>query len=276
MNLSEILTKARFEIQEGLLFVASGSKMNELGEVFENLSESFQALSICYLLQNDNQARFQENLIRSGHARRFYLRKSHEEGNIHDRHLALGRCSGFLDSVAAGHLLLARNIADLSINQWESNWEYEDDYCFFHFLNTFLKTSPNIAQEVLKEIIINFERSLEGELSTRFDICNALLARNAGDFEEALIELLDEQHEQNEKDRLLLVESDSLSWPRLFISVEGLALLKIAEVMGIELHQDFILCPEIARLPTTDREYVDIFQQIERELAKGTSPSVKV
>ena len=68
----------------------------------------FQALGICNLLLDADPDRFYENLVRSGHARRYFLQKSRDEGNNDDYQLATSRWDSFLDVVASGHFQLAR------------------------------------------------------------------------------------------------------------------------------------------------------------------------
>jgi len=61
-------------------------------------------------------------------------------------------------------------------------------------------------------------------------------------------------------------------WARSFVSVEGLALLRVAELRGmvpLEAGEELRLCPELAMLPVGDRDYLDMFVTIERELARG-------
>src|SRR5215813_3349285 len=108
MDASEIRDELVPEIKEMLAFVAAGYPIRELGDELEKLSEYFQALGIAYLLEYADQDRFRENLVRSGHARRYFLRKLLEENNVNDHRLALGRTEAFLDALAAGEVGLAR------------------------------------------------------------------------------------------------------------------------------------------------------------------------
>lgn len=260
------------EIEDEILLVAAGYRMEEIGDVFARLSEYFQALGICYLLENADVDQFRENLVRSGYARRYFLRKSLEEGNDRDRHLSLGWTKALLDSVAAGHLRLARDIINLSIETWEPNWEYEDDFCFYQFLQQVVMNPDYLSNPELEEILARFERALEGGDSLRLEVCKALLRREGGNFSAALYELMQEKQEMHDEQRERMLEpgpSTYVFWPRSFVSVEGLGLIKIAEVVGIKIDEDFPLCPRIARFPTSDHDYTDIFQIIERERARS-------
>jgi hypothetical protein len=254
------------EIQEALLFIAANYRVDEIGGVFDKLSECFQALAICHLLETGDIDQFRENLVRSGHARRYFLRKSREEGNTRDHHLALSRTEAFLDSVAAGYIELAKEITELSVQQWEPDWEYEDDYCFFQILHNIIRNPEERHEARFDEAVGRFEKSLEGGSSPRLDVCKALLLDNQDGFIVALNELIEEKQDLDDQQRSSKVEadlSDFTFWPRSFVSIEGLALLKITELVGFQIDDDFPLCPRIARLSTADQDYRDMFQEIE-------------
>ncbi len=63
------------------------------------------------------------------------------------------------------------------------------------------------------------------------------------------------------------MESQFLFWPRSFVSVEALGLLKIAEIVGMRIDEEFAFCPREARLPVTNNIYMDLFTELERALA---------
>jgi len=263
------------EIKELLTFVAVGYSIRELGDELEKLSEYFQALGIAYLLENADQDRFRENLVRSGHARRYFLRKSREDNNAEDRRLALGRTEAFLDVLAAGQLRLAREIVDLSIEAWHPDWEYEDDFSYYLFLHRLVRANPDATEENLREILATFARALEDGESPRLDVCKAFLDRDTNSLREALVRLMEVRDKEMEKARGRNQEPDPpacVCWARSFVSIEGLALLRVAELIGmtpLEPGEELQLCPGLAMLPVGDRDYLDMLTSIEQELARG-------
>ena len=262
------------EIHEGMFFLTASYPMVSTGFMFERLSEMFQGLAICHFLATMNIEEFRENLVRSGHARRFFLRKSQDEGNLQDRHLALSRSEAFLDSLVAGDLQLAREIATFSSETWNENWEYEDDFCFFVFLQKVVKHANNQTTQDLRLILDQFERALEGQSSTRLDICISLLARDEDAFNNYLYSLLEENREQFDKKRSTVSDMDIeslLFWPKSYISIEGLALLRIAEMVGLQTEGEFPLCPMEARLSIFENHYIDLFADLERALASDSA-----
>ena len=115
------------EIKERILIIASGYPIFELDETFDQLGEYLQALGISHLLAQADEREFRNNLIRSGHARRYFLSRCLQEENKDDRHLALSRTESVLDCLAAGNLAVSREIAERSVSDYNPDWEYEDD-----------------------------------------------------------------------------------------------------------------------------------------------------
>jgi hypothetical protein len=263
------------EIQEMLAFVAVGYPIHELGDELERLSDYFQGLGIAYLLEGADQERFLENLARSGHARRYFLRKSREGNNDDDRHLALSRTEAFFDALAGGQTILAREIIELSIGEWHADWEYEDDFCYYLFLHRIVQAGSENAAAELRGLLARFERVLEGSDSPRLDVCRALLDRNSDGVREALSLLMGYRSEEMDEARERNLEADAsacVCWARSYVSCEGLALLRVAEMQGLaplESGEELEMCPALAMLPATDPNYLDMFAAIEAELARG-------
>ncbi|MCC6418736.1 MAG: immunity 49 family protein [Gemmataceae bacterium] len=270
MDLQDVHAALVTEARENLAYMTATYQAAELGESFEKLSECFQALAICHLLETGDTEQFRENLVRSGHARKSFLSRSRREGNRRDRHLAISRTEAILDVLAAGHLPLAREIVQLSQDAWDPTAEYEDDFCYFRFLHLLVPAPQPWPEKALDEILGRFEQSLEGADSARLAVCKAVRSRGADDFRSALTELLEEKQAALDRKRPLITESGAfLFWPASFGSAEGLALLRVAELAGLRVEEEFPLCPEAARLPPTDKVYLDLFQEIDRELGRG-------
>ncbi len=270
MDIRDVHAALVTETQENLAYMTGTSPAAELGEIFEKLSECFQALGICHLLETGDTEQFRENLVRSGHTRKSFLSRSQREGNQRDRHLAISRTEAILDVLAAGHLPLAREIVQLSPETWERAGEYEDDFCYFRFLHLLVRATEPWPEKELDEVLARFEQALEGADSARLAVCKALRSRSADDFRSALTELLEQKQEALDKKRPLMTESgDFLFWPVSFVSTEGLALLRLAEMVGLQVEEEFPLCPEAARVPPTDKVYLDLFQEIDKLAGRG-------
>jgi hypothetical protein len=253
------------EIHERMWIVREKLPMAEVSRTFEELSVLFEGLGLCHLLESVDLAELAENLCRSGHARRYFLRRSQQEGNLRDRRLALSRTPAFFDAIVAGDVPLARDVASLSITTWEPAWEYEDDFCFFFYLHRVALGFPPGGPDQIA-ILDRFERALEGASSARLDACRAIAARDAPALAKALSERLDEiagELDEERESSAVQEEADVAFWPRSFVSIEGLALLQMATVLGLPVPGDLPLCPRVARLPVRAAAYPDFFAEIE-------------
>jgi hypothetical protein len=266
MDLAQVHVELVHAIRDGMSYVAPPLHIAEMGGIFDELALQLEGLALCHLFENADQAAFAENLARSGHSRRFFLRRSRIEKNQDDRHLALSGTRCFLDALIAGSLTLAREIATLSTETWNAAWEYEDDHCFYLLLHTIVKQPVPFPTPELHALLDRFERSLEGGDSVHLNVAKALVARDPDAFKDTLLSLLLAEAEQIEKGRqsAAVRERDILFWPKSRVSIDGLALLKIAELADMPIDGDFPLCPQLARLPWSDQTYHDLFEEIER------------
>lgn len=266
MDLAHIHTELVDELREGMHYVAEAKSIATLADLFDAFALQFEALGLCHLLELADADELRECLVRSASSRRYFLRRSALEGNTDDRHLALGRTRSFLDAVAAGSLPVARDIARLSGDTWHEDWEYEDDFCFMLLLHRLVLEPDPLPMGVLQAILARFERALQGASSARYDIGKALVNRHPRAFAAALEALLaDEQASLDaERDSSAVHEGDMLYWPRSQVSIEGLALLNMAELIGLQVPDALPLCPPMARLAWTNQSFVDLFEEIER------------
>ena len=170
-----------------------------------------------------------------------------ESERLDDHHRCSGRYETLLDSIAAGELELARRIVSLSPKEWRKEHEYEDDYCYAQVLSRFVQVVPP-GEEIL-QIFDQFEAYLSGESNARFVLCQAMLAGDQDTFDEAFDALLDEQEAKIEADivRGELEEPQVIAQRQVF--VEGLAILRLAEKLGLTTQPEYKYCPSLARVP---------------------------
>ena len=263
------------EIQEMFLRLAAAPPIGKVAEELENFSNYFQALAIAHLLLGADLEQFKIYLTRSGYARRYFLRRSAEERNDGDPRLALGRTEAFFDAVAAGQMELARQIVRLAGETWRPDWEYEDDFCYFLFLHRIAGGLAPAEAPRLREILDRFETALEGGQSNRLAVCRAILESDGEAFQAALDALMDQRREELFHLRERMQEPDPVScvcWARSFVSIEGFALMRLAELAGVpplEPEAEPPLCPAQGRIGAADAAYEDFFEGIERQLARG-------
>jgi len=219
---------------------------DEMGDLALAISRKYRSLAIMTLVSKSNPKLFAQNLTRSGRVRLTYLERLRREGVENDHHSASARIDGLLDALAASDLNLCRQLIAATRFTWLENSEYEDDFCYAQLIHRLVLQEK---EETGATALINqFERVLDGKPSARLDVCRALLSRDQPAFDEAFDNLIHEREAKIEADkaRFQLEEAEVLSQRLIF--VEGLAVLRLATLYGLQTESDYLFCPSIARL----------------------------
>ena len=222
----------------------------ELGSLGLKLSRRFRSLGIIVLLAKADSDRFYHNLMRSGRVRLTYLQRLHDAGVNQAHHRVSGRIDPLLDAIASGDLELARRIAALLPGGIYEGHEYEDDYCYAQVLHRMIQETP--ALEQCPPFLERFEAYLEGEPNARLPICEALVAEDQDAFDEAFEAFLDEWEEKiaAAKERGQMEDPEIVA--QRLVSVEGLAILRLAERSSLRTASEYRFCPSLARVPMAE------------------------
>ena len=218
-----------------------------LGAWAEELSIHYRALAICVFADDANVDALLNGLIHSALTRRHYLRTVGARGLSEPRFLRASFIDPVLDAMAARQWKLVTEIVGLSARQWLEGYEYEDDFCYAVFLQ---KASGDESTDI-EELFARWEEVLEGAKDARLEVARALMSKSTAAFETALRSLL-KYNEERAKEMAdptggSILSSDYSFFPNRWVSIEGLALLALAERLGIVLDSDFSACPRIVR-----------------------------
>ena len=158
-----------------------------------------------------------------------------------------GHSLPFFDAITARDLVAAREIALHSRRSWAQGVEYEEDFLFVEFLmqHFFL----NMKEEDCRELLQRYETALQGSEDFRLDVCKALLDADEASFGTALTRFLAGRGEHIEEVREAGYMEDDLHATEGQLSVEGLALVMLAEQKGLATEEDYLHVPSIAREP---------------------------
>jgi len=221
--------------------------LDDLGDVTANVTGKLRAAAIIALLAKGNSDSYFHNLIRSGRCRLQYLQRLQAAGRAADHHQASARCGPFLDAVAAADFGLARQIAALSPTAWLQGHEYEDDYCYAQLLHAVIAAQRD--QGAVEKMVQRFETALAGRQDARLPCVQALLQRDQAAFDSAFEALLGQRTKEieAEKARHKIEEPPLIAQRQVY--VEGLALLRIADRLGIVTQSEYLYCPSLARVP---------------------------
>lgn len=212
---------------------------HEKGDLVNQLIQQTQALAIMVLLVRGDSNGFYHNLIRAALIRKRFLSELLDAQKTQVYHQCSGRIQGFLSAVAAQDFNLAKEIAQLSPDEFQKTMEYQEDFCYSQLLHHLVLQHLSVPQI---ETLCDQYQELTGE-STRTDLIRAIIQKSQSDFEEAFEELIVEQEElilKNEK-RGQLDTPEVLAHRKVFI--EGLALINLAKIHEIDITTHYQFCP---------------------------------
>lgn len=253
-------------VKRSMLYFLECPSAAEMGRQCETLSGHFQALAICHFIENLDLAEYGIHLRRSACVRRFFLERSGEEGNRHDPFLALSRTEAFFDALVGGSRALAMDIAAESGAEWNPRWESGPDFHYFRFLHLLL-LDPRGTDADQIEALLGFSRACAGKRSPRLSACRALMDGDAQAFRESLEAMLEAKRDADHARMRNAVPGDFRSGPGSRLSLEGLALMRLAHLRGLKdaAFPRHPLCPRLALLPWNDAPGEDIFRKMRIE-----------
>jgi hypothetical protein len=221
-----------------------------LGDLSLEVSYKLRTLAILAILAKASTDGFVHSCTRAARARRLYLQRLVNDGIDRDHHFVSGCYEPLLDAIAAGDMPLVQEIDKLSPADFRPPDEYEDDYCYAQLLQRLCRDP--VPEAELEPLLERFETYLDGDDNPRLPVCRALVNRDEDGFEQAFEDFLLTlaQIIQEKIDRGGYVENVHVFAQRL-ISIEGLALLRIADLRGIRTESDYLYCPSLARLPAS-------------------------
>ncbi|MFY0529572.1 hypothetical protein ACN28I_42545 [Archangium gephyra] len=158
----------------------------------------------------------------------------------------------FMDALAAGQLPLAAEVARLTKERHEPSCEYEEDFLFHHFLHRFTVNLQTPGAFDLQSLLARWKALLQDGTTCHFELCQALLDRNSRQFNQALGDAIAQRTETFEKQKRE-TESREAALTERFIYVTGLALLRLAELGGLETYREYPTIPRLVRLAPSSR-----------------------
>jgi hypothetical protein len=193
-------------------------------------------------------------LAQSGRAFAHWLERAPEESKVS------GLSLPFFDAVAAGDAAGAAGIARLSRRTWARGEEYEEDFLFLEYLmQRFYLHAP---AERRSELLSRWEAALQGADDPRLDVSRAIEERDAARFNESLSCFLTDR-----EDDLMARFRDGGLEPRVAdtemnFSVEGVALARLADALGIATEPDYLHVPSAVRETAVTSIVADVWRKV--------------
>lgn len=213
---------------------------------------NFRRAAIASLLQTARSPLFRKRLQRSGAAFAHFLQQAAHETKKTSASMP------YLDALAAGDFDTATVIAQLSRRDWRSDEEYEEDFLFYEVLMQ--HGSLGADDGTVSGLIDRWEQCLAGTVDERLEVCRALVRRDAAAFEKALKKWL-RVRASDFRDRRSELEDEVLA-TEASVSIEGVAIARLAVRNGLPLVQDYPQIPSTARddapLAWSARSFTDL------------------
>jgi immunity protein 49 of polymorphic toxin system len=222
-----------------------GTPVEKVGDLSLEVSCKLRTLAILAVLGKASTDGFIHSCTRAARVRRLYLRRLADAGIDRVHHRVSGRYEPLLDAVAADDMSLVRDIERLSPSEFRPPDEYEDDYCYAQIVQRLCRDT--VPEAELPPLVARFAHYLDGDLNPRLPVCEALVERNEEKFAAAFEDFLAdfEQRVQKNIGRGQLEDVHVLA--QRHVSVEGLALLRLAGRRGIRTDREYLFCPSLAR-----------------------------
>lgn len=150
----------------------------------------------------------------------------------------------FFDAVAVADWNTAKEIASMSRRAWSQGEEYEEDFLFVELLMQHASLGASRAE--LTTALTQYEACLAGTEDARLPVLEALFTGDAAAFDERLTDWLEDRAQRlDAKAARTSVASETLA-TEWHLSVEGVALLRLAKREGILVQEEFPQVPAIA------------------------------
>ena len=205
----------------------------------QEMTTAYRQRGVCSLLLWGTPEQFHINMMQSAAAFLHFLQGCPDDQKV------TSQAKPFFDALCGGFFDAAAAIGQESRSTWNEGTEYEEDFVYSYLLMQllFLPRSEALCRTLLERL---------GELQTavdaaRVEICRSMLAKDGPAFNNALAAILESRRERV----AAMIERGTLSeelasWLLPFAS-EGLALLRIAENLGIPTDDHYLSVPEHVR-----------------------------
>ncbi|AEI64061.1 immunity 49 family protein [Corallococcus macrosporus] len=216
--------------------------------------QNFRIAGIGSLLLSGMAARLHECLHASARAFLFFARGP--EG----ARILTSRVAPFFDAVACGDEEAARELSRLSPATFDKEREYEEDFLFMRFLmdHFFLGANAQDAQALLSR----YEKCLEGSVDPRLQVCQALFSVDGDAFDAGLTQMMEAREVRYRKLAEKESEEEEVLATEGYVSIEGIALARLAVRAGLQPQEDYLFVPSTALEPPRLRYRVDSWKHL--------------
>lgn len=246
MDLETVQDNSRSILRDALGIISVQGVAERSGKAYAVSALMYHRLALCELLSEARADRFQALLCKSALTRLHLLRLAASGRSFLPLTTCASKNISFVDAVTAGQLGLSTELARLTPDRHEPRCEYEDDFLLHRFMHKHLLHLHAGEAHDLPALLERWAKVVEGEHAPYLEVCRALLKRDADGFHEALLSLI-EDHRHRLREKGAYSEETRRTDGAVFM--DGLALLRLAELSGLPTQREYPNIPHLARLP---------------------------
>lgn len=247
-GLAPLLVNSRDRIQDALASISAADAEAASGFAYVKLAYSYRSLAICQLLLQADVQAFSQNLRRSAQTFLQFLTQFRLGRSCNPVHVCASRVFPFTDALVAGDIPGARELGRLLPTTHDSRFEYEDDFLLPHCMSLML-LAHQARKAVLDVPLARWKSVLEGGTDPYLDACHALVDGDGNAFDDALEHLIQARKQQFARGQRDLSIDDETQLVEGRIFMKGLALLRLADLLGVQTQPEYEMIPSLARLP---------------------------
>lgn len=239
---------ARFRLKQRMAALAAGDRS---GALYASISTLYRTIALCRLLRDADVAEFTRWLAESARPRLEYLQmRPAAAGPDERRYLCVSKDAAVENALAAGDLRSAAEVAALTPTDYQPDFEYRDDYLFALAEVELVLGRDLESDQPVEKLIAALEKECTDARAPTVLVLRGVISRSAETFEDGLRSLLARREARLSETRKRTNAPHELLLTEGAVSVKALALLRLAEMRGLDIAGHFPMVPEIARVPT--------------------------
>lgn len=228
------------------------------GKAYWIVGYSYRILALCALIDDADADGFARLLAKSAQSQLEFYRAPRK--GVGPEYLAISKNGAFMSALAAGDLDTARALVAVA-PKFLSETEYEEDYLYYAALHHILLDDD----ESFRAIAEKWSDVTGGEASPKSRICRALVDRDSTEFAEALGELIEQFDDAMKAWKQRVDYREELGAVESAIFLNGLGLLRLAELRGLKTELEYQFLPSIARVPVGRAPAFESWRDPERD-----------
>jgi len=205
----------------------------------QTMTFAYRQRGVCTLLLTGIPDLFYISMMQSAGAFLYYLQRCPDERKV------TSESKPFFDALCGAYVDGAEAIVLHSRSSWNPDQEYEEEFLYIYLLMQILLEPDSTSR--CPALLERLEVVHTPSEASRLDLCRSLLTRDSIAFDTALAAVLEERG-----DRVAaMIERGALpeelaAWMRPFAG-EGLAVIRLAEKLGMKTGPQYLHVPELLR-----------------------------